>query len=532
MNAVDYTRRDGNSVVTISAVIIVNAFLFLLYTNQTYVHIDAIAHVNKARGLFDNYTPGLKQLGSIWLPLQHLLIAPLTWSDTLWTTGAAGSLLSIACFIGTSYFLFAIGLAWTGSRIVGWMAFLFFALNPRLIYLFTTPFTEPLMIFCAAGLAYYVAEWARTHKWRPFGMAALLVIAGTLTRYEGWAIAAATAVAIAIVARRDKVKPAASTILFAGAAAAGPMLWMLYNMVYFEDPLFFTFGRGSASDYAQEYFFRTGQTYATAGNWWGSFTTYFIDVAYCLNPGVVWLAIGGLILSLALASSRQSRVTLVLLASAGAPFAFYVFNLYSNTVPILMPGLVESQRDSIFNVRYGTVMAATLPLFAAFALYTIFRKAERRRAFSLFLLAPLFLPNPVPEASQEAMNEQLTKNLFYTEGIHNQGFWMPPFVEVAERLKADMDAKADSASFILTNTRIVHPVVWAAPIPMRRFIHEMNKERWVENLNQIDPGIRWVITEEGDQLWHAQGRTLEREFDEVARAKTPTTGTVHLYRRR
>lgn len=529
MSAVDYTRRDRTSVLTISAVIIVNAFLFLLYRNQTYVHIDAIAHVNKARGIFDNYAPGLEQLGSIWLPLQHLLIAPLTWNDTLWATGAAGSLLSIACFVGTSYFLFASGLAWTGSRTVGWMAFLFFALNPRLVYLFTTPFTEPLMIFCAAGLAYYIALWAQTHEWRPFAMASLLVFAATLTRYEGWAIAAATTLAVAIVAKRQRI---ASTILFAGAAAAGPTLWMLYNLVYFEDPLFFTFGRGSAKDYALEYFLRTGQTFITAGHWWNSFATYFIDVAYCLNPGIVWLAIGGLVLSLTRTMPRHSKVTFVLLASAGAPFAFYVFNLYSNTVPILMPGLVESQPDSIFNVRYGTVMAATLPLFAAFALNAIFHKAERRRAFALFVLAPLFLPSPVPAASQERMNEQLTKNLFYTEGIHNQSFWMPPFVAVAGRLKADMDATADSESFILTNTRIVHPVVWAAAIPMRRFIHEMNKDRWVKNLNQIDPGIRWVITEEGDQLWHAQGRILEREFDELARAKTPTTGTVHLYRRR
>jgi hypothetical protein len=528
MNVVDYARQDRRAVITIAAVVIVNAFLFLFYRNQTHVHIDAIAHVNKARILFDNAAPGLNQLGTIWLPLPHLLMAPLTWSDTLWTSGAAGSLLSISCFIGTAYLLFATGVAWTGSRAVGWLAFLFFALNPRLIYLFTTAFTEPLIVFSAAGLAYYLVQWTKTQEWRPFAMAALLAFAGTLTRYEGWAVAAAAVMAVPILATRQKVQ---SAILFAGAAAAGPLLWMLYNMVYFEDPLMFVFGPGSAQHYAQEYFFRTGKTFATAGDLWNSFATYFIDVAYCLNPGVVWLAAGGLVLSLVFARRERAKATFVLLVSAAAPFAFYVFNLYSNTVPILMPGLVNDQPDSIYNVRYGTVMAATLPLFAAFALHTIFRQAQRRRIFSFFLLVPLLLPNPIPPASQERLDEQLTQNLLYTEGIRNQSFWMPAFTAVAHGLKIDMDANPDNTGFILTNTRIVHPVVWATAIPMRRFVHEMNRERWVENLNRIDPGIRWAITEEGDQLWHAQGKVLEREWVEVARAKAASTGTVHLYRR-
>ena len=77
-------------VAIIAALISVNAFLFFLSRDQTHVHIDAIAHVNKARGLFDNFEPGLRNLGSIWLPLPHLLAAPLAAIDSLWTSGAAG----------------------------------------------------------------------------------------------------------------------------------------------------------------------------------------------------------------------------------------------------------------------------------------------------------------------------------------------------------------------------------------------------------------------------------------------------------
>jgi hypothetical protein len=119
---------DHVFVLIISSIIIVNAFLFFLSRDQTFVHIDAIAHVNKARGLFDNIQPGLRQLGTVWLPLPHLLMAPLAAIDPFWRSGAAGSLLSVVCFIGTSTFLFLTGFEWTGSRIVGWLAFLLFAL--------------------------------------------------------------------------------------------------------------------------------------------------------------------------------------------------------------------------------------------------------------------------------------------------------------------------------------------------------------------------------------------------------------------
>jgi hypothetical protein len=523
------TKPDRRAVVIIAAVIIFNAFLYLLSRAETYVHIDAIAHVNKARGLFDNYTPGLKQLGSIWLPLPHIIVAPLAWFDALWISGAAGSIVSALCFIGTGWFLFSTAYTWTRSKSAGWLAFLLFALNPRLIYLFTTPMTEPLMILCAAGVTCYLVRWVQTDSWNDFAAAACFAFAGTLTRYEGWPIAAAAIPLVALIAKRQRI---ASAILFAGAVSIGPMLWMLYNMFYFDDPLMFTYGRGSARDYAMEYFFRTGKTYATAGNWMDSFGTYFIDVAYCLSPIVLWLGIGGLFLVWKRLRYGQWRTTFVVLMAAGIPFSFYVFNLYTNQVPILLPGLLKNEPDSIFNVRYGAIMVASVPILAAFALHVLFQQIERRRRYAFVMMGLMLLPDPIPFRSLERSDRQLTENLFYTEGIRNQSYWMPPFVEIGKRLGDEISASNDQEDFILANGRIVHPVVWATGIPIRRFIHEMNKDRWDQNVGRIDPGIRWVITEEGDQLWNAHGATLKQEFDDVAQARTPTTGIVHLFRRR
>lgn len=508
------SNRDHKLVAVLAAAISVNAFLSFLYRNQTYVHIDAIAHVNKARNLFDHFEPGLRNLGSVWLPLPHLVMAPLAAIDALWRSGAAGSLVSVACFIGTSLFLFWIGLAWTGSRVVGWVAFMLFALNPRLIYFFTTPENETLTIFCAAGLIYYLVCWTQDETWRDLALAALFAFAGTWTRYEGWALAAAACVIVFVVTRTRRI---AATILFTGAAVLGPMLWMLYNLVYFDDPLMFTYGIGSAliND--------AGKSLGTSGKWLESFMRYFIDIAYSLNPGVLWLAFGGFAFALLLLRHRSWRSTFVIVTSSVAMFAFYVLNLYKGNISILLPGVVPNDLQSTYNVRYGTVMAATIPLFASLFVCIVWRQVERRRAFALLMLAPLLLPNPIPIASRETIQQQFTANLFYKEAIHNQSFWMPPFVEVSQRL--------GDSGLIMTNTRIVHVVVWATGIPMRRFVTEMDQEIWSRSFNNIDPRIRWVITEEGDQLWHAKGKWLQNNWLEVASAKGQVTGIVHLYRR-
>jgi len=507
-------KRDHTLVGLIAALIGMNAFLYFLSRGQTYVHIDAIAHVNKARGLLDNFELGLRNLGTVWLPLPHLLMAPLAAFDALWVSGAAGSLVSVACFVGTSVFLFLTGHAWTGSRIAGWLAFLFFALNPRLIYLFTTPENEPLMIFCAAGLSYYLIRWAQQERWRDLALAALFAFGGTWTRYEGWALAAAACVVVSIVTTKRRIE---STILFMGGAVLGPMLWMLFNMFYFDDPLMFAYGIGSAQANA------TGKSFGTTGELIESFGRYFIDVAYNLNPGVLWLAAGGFAFALFFLSKRNWRPTFVLIAAGAAMLGFYVLNLYEGHISILLPGIVKDDPQSTYNVRYGANMAATIPLFASLFVFIVWHQAERWRSMAFLMLAPLLLPDPIPAASHESIRQQFTRNLLYREAIHNQSFWMPPFVQVAQKL--------DDSGLIMTNTRIVHVVVWATGIPMRRFVTEMNEDVWGLSLRTPDPRIRWVITEEGDQVWNALGKWLEQNWIEVAGVQGHSTGKVHLYRR-
>src|ERR1700684_1473713 len=81
--------------------IFISVFSFLFYyrAGDLLLYGDAVAHINIARRIFDSRTPGLLQLGTVWLPLPHLLILPFIISKQLWQSGSGGSIPSMAAFI-------------------------------------------------------------------------------------------------------------------------------------------------------------------------------------------------------------------------------------------------------------------------------------------------------------------------------------------------------------------------------------------------------------------------------------------------
>src|ERR1700731_4719863 len=60
---------------------------------------DAEAHLNIARRILDSRTPGPEQIGTVWLPLPHILMIPFAMRDAWWHNGEAGILVSAICFV-------------------------------------------------------------------------------------------------------------------------------------------------------------------------------------------------------------------------------------------------------------------------------------------------------------------------------------------------------------------------------------------------------------------------------------------------
>ncbi len=86
------------------------ASLHFFYTRGlSNLYGDGLAHMEGARRIFDSITPGYEEIGSVWLPLYHLVCAPLAINDFLWRTGLAGGLVSSAAFRTDRYLLFRLG---------------------------------------------------------------------------------------------------------------------------------------------------------------------------------------------------------------------------------------------------------------------------------------------------------------------------------------------------------------------------------------------------------------------------------------
>src|ERR1051325_2542900 len=161
MNAV--VCRDYWLLTGISAVISIGALIFYYHQGAILLYGDSVAHINIARRVFDSQSPSLLQLGTVWLPLPHLLDIPFIVNDRLWQTGLGASIPSMLAYIVGALGIFRLvrGLASTvparanaarsgkpgsGGLFTAWIATLIYALNPNLIYMQATAMTETLYL--------------------------------------------------------------------------------------------------------------------------------------------------------------------------------------------------------------------------------------------------------------------------------------------------------------------------------------------------------------------------------------------------
>ena len=150
--------------------------------------------------------PGWRQIGAVWLPLPHLIQILPTQIDVFYRTGAFGSLLSVACFGVTVVGHARLVLSMTGSRLGAVAAAALLVLNPNLLYVQSTPMTEPLLLAATLVSVLLLREWLIGIDRRrvPSSLGWVLFLTAW-TRYEAWPIlAAAIAVAAFALWRRGR----------------------------------------------------------------------------------------------------------------------------------------------------------------------------------------------------------------------------------------------------------------------------------------------------------------------------------------
>ena len=120
--------------VVVAILLVGSASLALFYfRGLSNLYGDGIAHMEGARRLFDSLTPGYSEIGSVWLPLYHLIVAPLAISDFLWRTGLGGGLVSTAAFILAAWVVFRLGYEMNRSLAAAIVALAGFLLCPNML---------------------------------------------------------------------------------------------------------------------------------------------------------------------------------------------------------------------------------------------------------------------------------------------------------------------------------------------------------------------------------------------------------------
>jgi hypothetical protein len=507
--------------------IFVSVFSFLFYYRHEEVLLygDAVAHINIARRVFDSKTPGLLQLGTVWLPLPHLLIIPFIVSKHMWQTGAGGSIPSMAGFVFGVLGIFRLvrkmlsrdGAVDPTAKVAAWASAVVYAANPNLIYMQSTAMGESLYLaFFIWAVGYFAeftwqADMAKAN--RSLTRCGLCLLAACLTRYDGWFLAAVLVAAVVVVAFRrgngpengahsfPVPLPRMMLAKFILLAVVGPVLWLAYNAIVYRNPLEFANGPYSAKAIEQKTStVNPAQGSVTAG------ASYFLKAAE-LNVsepnwlGRLWLALA-LLGSLIAAFKGPGRIALLL----WAPLPFYSLSIAYGSVPIFVPTWWPF---SNYNVRYGLqllpVFAVFIPLAVSFIIQRAIeiRKAEiswDRGAGATILLSVLVL-----SAASYAMIWRAEPICYREAEINMHG-------RVAlDRQLAGWIKSMPPDSTLLMDLGAHVGALEQAGVPLRRDINEGNHRVWKR---PIDPEGLWeraladpasyadyLVGFEGDPVW-------------------------------
>ena len=347
---------------------------------------DAEAHLNIARRILDSRTPGYDELGSVWLPLPHVLTMLFARNDALWRNALAGSIVSGAAFVLAGAFLFAaVRRVFDGTahgKAAAIAATAVFATNPNLLYLQSTAMNEPLFLAELMAVLYFTVRFRDTQSWVAAAGAGVAMLCGTMTRYDGWFPIPFVTLFVLVAAKRQRVAKAA---LFAAIACLGPLYWLGHNWWCCSNVL--DFYNGPYSPRA----IQGSAHYPGRANWAKAWLYFRSAVRWCAGAPLTWLGAAGLIACVAVRKAWWPAILLLL------PGAFYVWSMHSSGgTPIFLPDLWP---NSYYNSRYGLALFPALAFGAAALVSLAPARAQRWAAAAVVLAAAVpWLIHPRPDA--------------------------------------------------------------------------------------------------------------------------------------
>jgi hypothetical protein len=462
-------------------------------TDTIVAYGDAESHLNIAKRVVSSLTPGLAQLGGIWLPLPHLLMLPFVYFDFMWRSGLAGSIVSGASFVAAAYYIWRLTFLLTKNRAAAFFGFMVFVTNPNMIYMQANPMTElPLVAFFVISSYYFIEYLTDDRKVYSLVAAGVFGLGATLSRYDGWFLVGMEAAVIGIINFKKALLPLTEKgeghmFLYITPAFAGIVCWLLWGWLILGNPLYFTDSPFSAKSQQQGWLAR------------GELPAYHNPVLSVLYYAVVSMSNIGLILTgvciagiRAYLSDSRDRQKLWVALLLFVPFVFYVITLFLGQSVIFTPQLTPVTFEwRLFNVRYGLMM---IPAAAFFIAYLFARSKWPTR---VLLIVLMFL--------------QLG---LYFVGYSKVTTFEDGTVGLSSAKRPDAErwmAQNYDSGLVLLDDYSRQLSVIRAKIPMQSIIYIGNKPYWDDAMTHPQDFVRWIVIQKGDTIWRTFYDTQEKQ---------------------
>jgi hypothetical protein len=446
---------------------------------------DARSHLNIGRRVVEGLKPGFAQIGSVWLPLPHVLMIPTIWSDFMWHSGLAGSLASMISFVATGVLVYQFLKGLGASLLARIFGVILFAINLNILYLQSTAMTELLLIATMTAGAYYLMLWAKANNLVDLIKSSFFIMLSTLIRYDGWFLIFFATLLVAFEVYRKKGYRAMEgiVVLFTTLGGLGIFLWVLWNLLIFKDPLYFAYGPFSAHTQQQQ--LESAGELITKGNVLFSAKVYMYALLYNSYAFIAILGFFGCI-AIWLDKKINTSVKVASLALI-APLFFNVLALVLGHSVLFIQGL---SGNTWFNVRYGIMLAPTIAIFGGFLLDKIGPLKWTAIGLSMFTLLFAFA-NYDAVTVDDATVGSSQKNVTEVSG------WLATNAKQRE-------------GFVLISAASHDAIIFSSGLPMKKFIHEGTGAYWESALESPDRWAKWVIMrthDDNDLVWKSVSRT-------------------------
>ena len=487
---------------------------------------DAVAHLHIARRVFDCHQPRFTQLGSVWLPLPHILLIPFVQVYSWWANGIAGVIPSALAYLAACAGIYRLARHWLQPSAAA-LALAFFAANPNLLYLQTTAMTEPLFVCEMVWAAVWLVEWRGSLDDEPrkaermLWWLAFALVAAVFTRYDGWVIALLAWVGMGVLLARRGLLRLRTFWLASAVVVAAPVAWFIYNAAAFGDWLYFLRGPYSATAIEM----RTSVPGFPPHPGWHNPWVALVFYAKAVELDAAAMAWGNVLLMLFTLGTIWAWLTARRHAFGWAlilwmPVLFYAYSVAYGSVPIFLPTWWPF---SWYNTRYGIELLPAIALSLGFAAqFVLAAVRDFKTGWAKYAAAMLFAV-----VALNAWQMVRERPVVYVEGTTNIDARRPYEVQIPPVLRALL--MEQPGGVILMETSDDPEIVTLTGIPLRQTINESDLEIYRAALEAPAAHATIVLAFDGDEVdravhAHPAGLTALRRFS----APGQPSGTLYV----